>query len=453
MIERLETRAGQVVARLLGAGTVVGISLVVGRMLPTSPMLALLLVFLVVGLGIAAANPAAIAVVTIPLLVWGGRLDAGGIDLSVSDAVLAVATLVALIFVPRPFSKELRTLLWLSGLYQFATLFTVLANPDVGNTVEWFHAWMLVSGALIVGWTAGRSGYGAIAISMLISAIVVIALGTILQGVLQFASGSYAPISPAFPFSMHKNFAGNLLAIGAVIAYAQPVWLGWRRRWAMTAFWIMAIAMVFTQSRQALISAGAVLMFVALRDGGVRRSKTIILAAGPAIVFAGTLVRDQIEEGNPFNSVFQRLTWFEDTIAYWQESPWIGHGLRFWNRPGELEFQPPNAELEVIASTGVVGLIAFVALIAGTLLVLWKLDPAFGILGLALVLTRVIQSQFDLFWSAVLVSIPFAIVGVCLGVESLARDHSALIEAELRVLPLEEGVELASRVQRSELRT
>ncbi len=40
-----------------------------------------------------------------------------------------------------------------------ATLFTVVANPYLLNAVEWFHAWLLVAGALVVGWAVGRAGY------------------------------------------------------------------------------------------------------------------------------------------------------------------------------------------------------------------------------------------------------------------------------------------------------
>ena len=42
----------------------------------------------------------------------------------------------------------------------------------------------------------------------------------------------------------------------------------------------------------------------------------------------------------------------------------------------------------------------------GTIVVLWKLPPVYGTLGAAIVLSRMIQGQFDLFWTAVQVSDP-----------------------------------------------
>ncbi len=67
-------------------------------------------------------------------------------ELSVSDVVLAAAFGTAVLLGTRPYSRALRQLLWLNLVYQFTTLFTVIVNPYVANTVEWFHAWLLVSG-------------------------------------------------------------------------------------------------------------------------------------------------------------------------------------------------------------------------------------------------------------------------------------------------------------------
>lgn len=100
--------------------------------------------------------------------------------------------------------------------------------------------------------------------------------------------------------------------------------------------------------------------------------------------------------------------------------------MRYWYRPGTLPFQPPNAELEVLASTGVIGLAAFLVLMVGSLLVLWRLDPIYGTLGVVVMLSRLVQSQFDLFWATAQVSIPFAIAGVCVGAAALAGERAEL---------------------------
>src|SRR5690606_26025833 len=208
-----------------------------------------------------------------------------------------------------------------------------------------------------------------------------------------------------------------------VLAYAHPPWMGWSRRWALTAFWIFAGGVAVSQSRQALLALGIGLLVISFRGGGEKR-RSLLAVAGivPAVYLVVTLIRDQITSGNVHNSVFQRLSWFEDTLTLWQESPSFGHGLRYWTTGRtEFAFQPPNALLEVAASTGLVGLGAFVVMIAGILAVLWRLDPTYGTVAFALVLSRLAQAQFDLFWVSITVSVPLALTGVALG--ALAHDR------------------------------
>jgi hypothetical protein len=54
------------------------------------------------------------------------------------------------------------------------------------------------------------------------------------------------------------------------------------------------------------------------------------------------------------------------------------------------------------------------------LVVLWRLDPAFGTLAFALVLARFLQGQLDLFWIAVQVPLPFLVAGICLALQNQA---------------------------------
>lgn len=408
----------------LGAVVLVAVALGVGYVAPDRPVIALGIAGAVLLLGVTAAEPAAIALAAMPVLVVVHRLSVGAVDLSYSDAALAIAAAAALVFAPRPFSPALRNLLWLNALYQFATLVTVLLNPNRANVVEWFHAWALVSGALLVGWTAGRRGHARFAMNLLLGACLILAVAAIVQGVLQWAGGDLGPLYLTWPYGMHKNFVGTVLGFAAICAYARPRWLGWSTRWAFAAFAVYSLGLLFTQSRQAILALGVVLLIVAFREGMPRRRWTVtLLAAGPALVLVATLVRDQIESGDKFNSVFQRATWFGDTLAVWAASPWVGQGLRFWTTEStSLFFQPPNAELEVLASAGVIGLAAFVVLMVGVLRILWRLPHQYGTVAVAVVASRLVQSQVDLFWSAVQVSVPFTIVGLALG--ALSHDEA-----------------------------
>ena len=69
----------------------------------------------------------------------------GGGDLSVSDVALAAAFGTALLLGQAAIQPPLRALLWLNLFYQFTTVFTVIVNPSATNTIEWFHAWLLIS--------------------------------------------------------------------------------------------------------------------------------------------------------------------------------------------------------------------------------------------------------------------------------------------------------------------
>ena len=206
--------------------------------------------------------------------------------------------------------------------------------------------------------------------------------------------------------------------------YARPDWLGWSRGWARTALALFAAAILLSQSRQAIIGLGVALVVLAFRDRrGRRRWTLVLLGVVPALVLVATLVRDQVQSGNQFNSVFQRLSWFDDTLGVWAQSPWVGQGLRFWTTGRTaVGFQPPNAELEVLASAGVIGLAAFLLFMIGTLRQLWALPVAYGMLAFAAVLSRIVQSQLDLFWISIQVSVPFALAGVAIG--ALARDEA-----------------------------
>jgi O-antigen ligase len=402
----------------------VALLLGVGRLVPTYPVIALGIAMSVCLLGLTMADSMVIPLLSVPLLLVVVRVGAGGADLSISDVVLFGAFWPAVVLGQRPYSPPMRALLWLTVVYQAATLFTVVANPYLSNVIEWFHAWFLTGGALIVGWALGRAGRGGVALTLLLLASCVIAAATVVQGVTHLGGG-LEPVYPEFPFSMHKNFAGTVLAFAALIAYVHPTWLGWPRLLALGAFGLCTVAVLFTQSRQAVVGlAIAVAIAVLRQDSSRRRSKLLVLGGMAGLVLVATVVRDQVAAGDQFNSIFQRINWLQESVGIWLTDPVFGVGLRWWYTDRfEARFQPPNAELEVLTSAGILGLLAFLALMVGTIVVLWKLPPVYGTLGAAIVLSRFVQGQFDLFWTAVQVSVPFLVAGICVGMAARAESE------------------------------
>lgn len=423
---------GELAPRLEGAALLVGgiaLAVALGWYVPQHPLIGIGVAVTVLALGISAFDATVLPLLALPALYVAHRVGDGGIDVSVSDITLGVGTVSALFFARRPFSPPVRTILWLTAVYQFATLFTVIANPYPANAVEWVHAWFLLGGALVLGWAVGRGDHGPLGLKLMLLAGIVLASWVIIRGGINMVQGSFEPVY--LPFRMHKNFLGTVLAITALIAYVRPLWLGLDRRVALGAFWWLVLAIALTQSRQAIVALGVILVVLVLRSRtDRRRSKAILGAVVPAVVVVLTLVRDQIASDNEHNSVYQRLTWFADSFEIWSTQPLVGVGLRWWYTdrfPGG--FQPPNAEVEVLTSAGLVGLLGFLVLMVGSVVTLWRVTPTYGTLAMLAVLSRFVQGQMDLFWVAAQCSIPFAIAGICLGVQALHEEEGTLASA------------------------
>lgn len=404
---------------LLGGGLVaVGVLLVL--LTSAQPWLALGLGAAVLVVGLTLRMPMALPVLGMPLLLLVNRV--GG-ALSVSDFVLFAAFWPALLFARRPFSRPMRNVLWASAFYQATVLFTVIANPYAANVVEWFHSWLLVGGALLVGWAIGAAGHARLALGLYVGGSVVVALAALAQFVVNLASGNTGPVYLNEPFLMHKNYIGCVLAFAAIIVYARPRWLRWNDLVCLGLFGLFLAGILVAQSRQALIGLAVAIAVVALRpDPHRHRSKVVLLAIAGAAVVVGGLVQDQLESGDQYNSAYQRLTWFRQSLVIWQDYPAFGAGLRWWYTDRfEESFQPPNAEFEMLSSGGIVGLIGFLVMFLVILVVLWRVDPRYGTLAFVLVAMRLVQGQFDLFWVAAQVSIPFVIAGICLGAQAHAQ--------------------------------
>jgi O-antigen ligase len=405
----------------------------VGRLAVTVPEAAVIISVAVLAVGLTAVQPGLIPVAILPLLLVVMRIGSGGIDLSLSDFALAAASLPAVFLAKRPFAPGLRAVLWASAGYQFATLVTVVNNPYTANAVEWAHAWMMVSGSLLVGWAVGTNGHGRLGVRLLVWTIAVVAVITVVEGAIHVAQGDVSPVYPTFPYNMHKNFAGTLCGIGVVMVYARPDWAGLSRRVSRVLIVLMLLAVLATQSRQAIIGVVAAIFVVVVRSNtDRRRSKLMLLVLAPLVVFVTNLVQDQLQSDNQFNSVFQRLTWFQDSITVWSTDPWFGVGLRWWYTDRfAFRFQPPNAEIEVLTSAGVLGLAAFLVLMYVALRSAWRLDPTYGTLAVAVLVARLVQGQFDLFWAAVQGSLPFVVLGLCLG----AKWHAERRDERLAATP------------------
>jgi hypothetical protein len=410
-------RRGRAIA--LGA-IVVAIGVGVGLASAGLTAWAIPLAAVVLLVGIAAIDLTLIPVLALPATLIVARV--GGI-LTVSDLILAVAAGVALIMLRGRGAIALQPMIWAGVTYLAFLVPTLILNPYAANYIEWAHELFLVIGSMIIGFVIGREGKARLALTLYVLICSGIGVAAALVAVAGFAgSGQFSPV---YLGDLHKNTIGGMLAVAAVIAWARPTWLGWSRRAAYSAVILCSIGIFAAQSRQGLIGAvvGVIILSLRPRLRGGPRGKLIWLLAIPVVVVVIIEVNQQLSSGNPFNSANQRLAWFAESIKIWQTSPVFGVGLRWWYtaRFG-VNFQPPNAEFEMLTSAGIVGVVGFLVMFAVAAWHLAKLDPIYGSVALAVLATRFTQAQFDLYWVSGQASLLWIVAGIAYGV--MVRDRS-----------------------------
>ncbi|QAY69028.1 O-antigen ligase family protein [Xylanimonas protaetiae] len=415
----------------------------VAYLLPRSTTLALVVAVVIALVGVVVWNPVVLPVVAMPLLVDADRIG----DLSVSDFLLFGSFWVAVLFGRRPFSRTLRNLLWCVAVYQVASLFAVIAHVYPKNTIEWFHAFLITGGALVVGWAIGASGKAGWGLGLFVGMCVLISINAIQGGIVQLSGGVWPlhAVYPSWPFALHKNFAGPTVAVGTLIAFARPAWLGWKARFAVPAFVICLLGVFFIQSRQSLVGLGVSMLVVALRPGRQRPrgAGVLLMLIVPVALYVMSSVNADLTDADGFNSTTERAVGLDIGWQAWHDNPLFGAGLRWFVADrGYPGFQPPNAVVETLSSVGVVGLAGFVVMMIGAVVIAWRLPREFGTLAAALTVQRIVQSQFDQFWVGAHVSIPFVVLGVCVGAAAYAerrRSEEPSLPLSPSVTPAQQG--------------
>jgi len=360
-----------------------------------------------------------IAVLAVPATMIMDRVG----PMSISDFVLGAATLVALVLVRGKGAIRMQPLLWAGAAYISLAAPQLILNPYLGNAIELVHEFVLVLGSMVVGFAIGRQGRARLALSVYALAGCGIAVAAI---VVAFSQG----FQPVYLGMLHKNAIGGILMVAALITFANPPWLNWRPVWAYASFALCAFGILAAQSRQAIIAllVGVIIVGLRPRHHNGKRSRWIWFLLVPVAYFVYAEVSAQLAQNDQFSSSAQRLAWYADSISVWQMSPIFGVGQRWWiaGYAGFTGFQPPNAEIEVLTTVGIVGLFGFLAMFAGAIWLTAKLPPAYGTLALAVIVARLVQGQFDLYWVAGQSSILWIIAGICYGVQEHDRVHGVV---------------------------
>jgi hypothetical protein len=388
-----------------------GIAVVIlAWLVPTNSGIALGAGVLLLALGFILAAPLLLfaAVFAACFAYW--RVGPSSLNMSIGDAVTILALGAALPHIPWQ-NRMLRRVLAGLAFYLGLLAITVLANPTDRAQTEWLHRSVLFGGAILIGAAIAHRGQVKNSLRAVVAAASVVAAAAIVDTVTK-------GFEPAYPLGMHKNGAGPLLAMVAMLLIAAP----WRvefRPSLLRHLRILIIAGVFaTQSRGAGLALVVGIAVYAMRHKQARRRAPIFFLSVALILIAVSIatLQDQQENNPKFNGVDLRSVTIDSAINdVWAPHPLVGGGLKYFasafNQAGGAE-QIFVAEL---AEAGIIGLIGLLVLLGNTL---WVLLPRRDPLGEAAFLVFVVEVLYALtaiFWVAGTLTLPMLMVGLAVG--------------------------------------
>jgi hypothetical protein len=355
--------------------------------------------------------PALALPATLLLQRLGGSAAGKSVDLS--DVVLLIATGMAMPMIPWGSARVLRRILLLDLTYQVLIVTSLVAAHGSTEVLDWLHRWLLVSGGVIVGWVLARGGRARQAVSLFLAGTAALAVIALVHAV---GSGFH----PAQFGSYQKNYIGEVMVPAIVVAHLDPPWLGLDRRLARTVIGLDILGLLASQSKQAIVELVFVLFLLIVTMPSVRRrSRLILIGAAPAAVFAYIVsIRElrKFEHGG-FNSLKERSIALTQALAASAGHRWFGLGPHWYflaRYAGNI--QPPDVFVEELAATGILGLFGLMLVVFGSAAVLARLPRSVGMLGLVLVLGRLVDGIFDIYWVSATGTLPWLFVGLSAGI-------------------------------------
>ena len=343
----------------------------------------------------------------------------GGNSISLADAFLIFAALSAIPLVRWRQATPLIRWLPLVLFYQATTLLSVVSSPNRYDVVEWIHQLVMVGGAAMVGYAITIRGRELVSLQI----YAICALPISLWVLAVWIGHGLHPIA-GLSGGLQKNTVGVLLVVAVLICqFANP----WPHRKALAAAtkYLCLVGVLATGSRQAIIGLIVAATFTLVRDrpnhvGAPHRirQRTIVMAVILFIlgVIAYVSVSQEANSTAKITSITTREASYSQTLDIWRTSPVFGVGERYWytsNYPSAI--QPPNAEVAILATGGIVGLVGLIVLLGGSLRLVWRIPPGFGSsLGLSVLLAHIVEGQFDIFWVTATGSLPWIIFGMTL---------------------------------------
>jgi hypothetical protein len=367
--------------------------------------------------GIFVADPLLLVVLALPGSLLVQRVGGSGTNLSAADLLVFVGGIVALFQVTwkRAFylRQFMRGIVW----YQSVLIMVVIAHPFKDNIIEWFHRWSYIGASVLVGWVIATHGRTKQAFRLLLA-------GSSILAVLAMEHAVTGHFKPAQWGVYQKNGIGAIMFIAVLIAQINPPWTGIARREARINKYLCVAGLLASQSRQSIILVILGIALAGSLNPELRgRAKLMLLGAIPLIVALYYSFTVNARVNPKFNSVNIRVNQLSAAIHVWHLSPIFGEGMRFYNLPQFVYVTaPPNVLIDNLASTGIIGSLAFLFLVYVTMRTMFRLPYAIGTLGLVILLGHYVDGMFDIFWIGASSIAPFIIAGVALGVADMDRN-------------------------------
>lgn len=396
-----------------GAATLIGGTIgaaAIGFLAGRDPKIGICCALAVVVLAIIAVDPLLLAVLVLPGAFILQRVGGASSSLSVADLLVFIGTLAALPQIRLAASTNARRFLLVVIAYQTILLVVLVAHPNRYDIVEWFHRLFDLIGATAVGVALVSSGRMQQALRLyLVGAAVIAVLAIEHAFTLHFAPAQWG--------LYQKNYIGEMMWLTIALIQLRPSWMGLEGRFPLIVKWLCVGGLLSSQSRQSIVALIAALAvgFV-LRPEIRRRSKAAILGGIGSVALLYYSISSQLKHEFKFSSIEIRLVQLRSAINIWHHALITGQGLGFYFLHQFVWVStPPNIVVDALASSGLVGLLALVVLLLGTLGGLAALPRQYGVVGFAILAAHFLQGMFDVFWIGASLIVPLVIAGMCLG--------------------------------------
>jgi len=353
------------------------------------------------------------------------RVGPAAIDLSVADLLTFLGVLAAFPFVPWR-AKAFRRILFVTLAYALVVSMSVIAHFTFAGLVEVAHRAVMIVGTVCIGAALVHRGKVTPALRALVVVAGVVSVAAIIDTVTN-------DLEPAYAFGLQKNSIGTLLVSTIVCVYFGRSHLRWRLWLVVVAGLLMAGGLAASQSRGSGVALGVVFLIFLIRNAWQRETRRVwrlvplvlLLTAGLGTAMVMSFQNQANERsGNEykFSSVGSRETTYR---TVWSDvitpNLALGAGPKWFTSPDAPAGEPHNLVLDEMSSDGIIGLIAFLALIWTCLRVANRAPPPLGELAWYGLVARVIAASFDIFWVAGPNTLPFLMLGLAVGAASIAE--------------------------------